>query len=296
MKPISKITLAVNELGARPEGCSVTEVMLASGCKRNTAQARMFRQRKTGRLFMRSGIDGGGILCQRHFTTQEAASAYVFEPGYYDQRIQWTRSARVRYVGAVAANPAITYAALIELLGVTVDAGKKTLSRLIAAGYLFVARRTGDIKNWPVSVLFTTEQARDEWQAANPFIRLGHSEPRQRREPKTTATKATKPIKEPRPKAAKAPKEPKVKATRSPKKTTKRSALSVVKRKDSRIAEVRAGLSRKAFEPTKPRGNNIAIPHSAAQKVTVREGYPDHKFWIDPNSVPVFRYGSAVAA
>ena len=30
-------------------------------------------------------------------------------------------------------------------------------------------------------------------------------------------------------------------------------------------------------------------------KRTVREGYPPHRYWVDPASVPVFRYGSGGA-
>ena len=280
MKPISKITLAVNELGARPQGCSTREVMDACGGQRKAVQACVQRYREYGRAWVRNGVDQGGIRCSRYFLTEAAAEAYVFQPGYYDQRDGWKNSSVAKYAHIVAANPAISYADLTVLMGLTVSGAARTLGRMVKAGKLFTARKMDHSTRRPVNVLFATAAARDEWQAANPLETLGHREAGWRGEPKP-----------------KAPKEPKVKATRSPKKNVKRSALSVVKRKDAKIAEVRAGMSQKAFDaPTKPKGSNVAIKHEDSPKVTIFEDYAPYKHWVDPASVPRFSYGSAVAA
>ena len=66
---------------------------------------------------------------------------------------------------------------------------------------------------------------------------------------------------------------------------------------DKRLAEKLESKQRmNALNPIKQMTPVDPTPHSAAQKVTVREGYPDHRYWVDPASVPMFRYGSAVAA
>ena len=48
--------------------------------------------------------------------------------------------------------------------------------------------------------------------------------------------------------------------------------------------------------PPKPKGDNTPVPHESARYLTVAEGYPPYKHWVDPGSVPMFRYGSGVAA
>ena len=281
MKPISKITLAVEQLAARPEGCSTREVMDHCSGQRKAVQACVQRFRDNGLAVSRSGIDGGGIRCSRYFLTKAAADAYVFQPGYYDKRSEWKNSASAKYVHLVAENPAITYADVTVLMGLTAEGATKTLGRLIKAGHLFAARKMSEFKRRPVSVLFSSEQLRDEWQAANPLQKLRHA-PGWRGEPKL---KPTNP--------------PKVKAAKPPKaaKPQKQRSVSIVRSNIGRQADMLSRLNRMNFgaEP-KPKGSNAPIPHEAAQKVTVREGYPDHRFWVDPASVPRFSYGSAVAA
>ena len=71
--------------------------------------------------------------------------------------------------------------------------------------------------------------------------------------------------------------------------TPERAAAYLQKHGAYSIKPKTPGRNASAFK-----AGEVAI-EPADVKRTVREGYPPHRYWVDPASVPVFRYGSAAA-
>ena len=266
----SQVTTAVIELTARPEGASVREIMAASGGERKAVQASLWRRSLAGEMFVRKGVDGHGLYCHRYFFTQAAADAYVFVSGRYEQTSDRIETARDFYLKHIAQGP-VAPTELAARIKRNHASMTRTLSRMVQLGMIFRAKRIDPATKRPTLVMFVSEQARDEWAAANPYTLVGRTP----REPKPRIEK------------------PKKADTRNCKKSTKRSALSPTKRLDKGVAQILAGRSRKAFEaPPKP--PEYKLTKEDLEKVVKIPSHPgyDPRYQCPPNERVVGGFAS----
>jgi hypothetical protein len=253
------IIVQLLELAARPEGVSTAEFQAITGFRPIPARDAMLRLKKQGRIFSKAGLDARGVYIKRNFATQTAADAYEFGKHRHIRAEGRTQKTRDEYL-AVLDVPR-SYRELEILTGRGNTSVVKSVQRMVNLGFLHIGKTRHPQTTRPVHMVFTSLAARDAWQLENPYLEVVI-----KREPKPRKLQP-----------------PSARTRRAP-----RTATSVVKRKDSAIAEMLSRRSIKAFEVAAKPVEYVLTDDDKA-KIKRIESAPGlgNRYYVPPSEVPM---------